>query len=224
MKKFELEINHELLQISNQIKYICSSIDPRELDMSSDLLRDELSELIDPIIIKSDSQYEVNQIKWMSGEYCQYLSKFGEDNNLLHNYHGDTRIVEIPFSQYDEYINNILRRKFETELKWIIRALYNSNIQNTLSIHYQYTTKELMDYSSWHIDHDSDITLTVPLNDEYIGQHQMEISGRGYRSQSKVIDYIDIGVVNIFPGRSRLHRSLPVEGGDKRLLIFWTGV
>jgi len=68
---------------------------------------------------------------------------------------------------------------------------------------------------AWHHDTSADISVVVPLNTgEYEGGGT-EFHGRG------VVDPLPSGHALFFPSFTHLHRGLPVQKGDRYLLVFW---
>lgn len=68
---------------------------------------------------------------------------------------------------------------------------------------------------AWHHDESADITVVVPLNTgEYKGGGT-EFYKRG------IVEPLPTGHALIFPSFTHLHRGLPVESGDRYLLVFW---
>ena len=69
--------------------------------------------------------------------------------------------------------------------------------------------------TGWHHDVDADISMVVPLNTgEYRGGGT-EFFNRG------VVDPLPNGTGLIFPSMTHAHRGLPVESGERLLLVFW---
>ena len=68
---------------------------------------------------------------------------------------------------------------------------------------------------AWHHDADADISIVVPLNTgEYKGGGT-EFLNRG------IVKPIPTGNALIFPSFTHMHRGLPIESGDRYLLVFW---
>ncbi len=68
---------------------------------------------------------------------------------------------------------------------------------------------------AWHHDESADITIVVPLNTgEYEG------GGTEFLHRGKV-EPLPNGTALIFPSLTHMHRGLPVETGDRFLLVFW---
>ena len=69
--------------------------------------------------------------------------------------------------------------------------------------------------TSWHHDGDSDFTLVVPLNTG-------EYKGGGTEFFNRVtVPALPNGNALIFPAQGMMHRGMPVEYGDRYLLVFW---
>ncbi len=68
---------------------------------------------------------------------------------------------------------------------------------------------------AWHHDSSADLSVVVPLNTgEYTGGGT-EFHGRG------IVDPLPSGTALMFPSFTHMHRGLPVEKGDRYLLVFW---
>ena len=68
---------------------------------------------------------------------------------------------------------------------------------------------------AWHHDASADISVVVPLNTgEYEGGGT-EFQGRG------VVEPLPTGSALMFPSFTHMHRGLPVQSGDRYLLVFW---
>ena len=68
---------------------------------------------------------------------------------------------------------------------------------------------------AWHHDHHADVSVVVPLNTgDYSG------GGTEFHKYGKV-DPLPTGHALMFPSFTNMHRGLPVEFGDRYLLVFW---
>ena len=68
---------------------------------------------------------------------------------------------------------------------------------------------------AWHHDASADISMVVPLNTgDYVGGGT-EFLNRG------VVKPLPKGNALIFPSYTHLHRGLPVQSGNRYLLVFW---
>lgn len=68
---------------------------------------------------------------------------------------------------------------------------------------------------AWHHDHHADLSVVVPLNTGDYGG-----GGTEFHKYGKV-DPLPSGHALIFPSFTNMHRGLPVEFGDRYLLVFW---
>jgi predicted 2-oxoglutarate/Fe(II)-dependent dioxygenase YbiX len=68
---------------------------------------------------------------------------------------------------------------------------------------------------SWHHDDSGDISVVVPLNTgKYVG------GGTAFHNYGEVAP-LPSGHALFFPSFTHLHKGLPVESGDRYLLVFW---
>ena len=68
---------------------------------------------------------------------------------------------------------------------------------------------------AWHHDASADISVVIPLNTgEYEGGGT-EFQGRG------IVEPLPTGSALMFPSFTHMHRGLPVQTGDRYLLVFW---
>ena len=68
---------------------------------------------------------------------------------------------------------------------------------------------------AWHHDESADISVVVPLNTNgYVG------GGTEFHNWG-VVDPLPTGHGLIFPSYTNMHRGLPVDSGDRYLLVFW---
>jgi len=102
-----------------------------------------------------------------------------------------------------------------TILNPIFISLYQRKISHASTI--QIANYNLKDkkQGAWHHDESADISVVVPLNTgKYKG------GGTEFHNYGKV-NPLPTGHALIFPSFSQMHRGLPVEGGDRYLLVFW---
>jgi hypothetical protein len=68
---------------------------------------------------------------------------------------------------------------------------------------------------AWHHDTSADISVVVPLNTGSYKGGGTEFHRKG------IVEPLPSGTALMFPSFSHLHRGLPVEDGDRYLLVFW---
>ena len=68
---------------------------------------------------------------------------------------------------------------------------------------------------AWHHDESADISVVVPLNTGYY-----KGGGTEFHNYGK-LNPIPNGHALMFPSFTNLHRGLPVDSGDRYLLVFW---
>lgn len=75
---------------------------------------------------------------------------------------------------------------------------------------------------NWHIDRDSDVTLTVALSDTHKGGGTViKMYGDG---EEVVIPQLPVGHALLFRGKNYMHKGLPVTEGTRNLLVFWSEI
>lgn len=73
---------------------------------------------------------------------------------------------------------------------------------------------------NWHVDSDSDVTLTVALSDKHEGGGTV-IQMYGDAGEV-VIPQLPVGHALLFRGKNYMHKGLPVTDGTRNLLVFWS--
>ena len=103
----------------------------------------------------------------------------------------------------------------QTVLNPIFNALWQRNCADPTTI--QIANYKLVDkkQGAWHHDDSSDISVVVPLN---TGSY--EGGGTAFHNYGK-INPLPVGHALMFPSFINLHKGLPVESGDRYLLVFW---
>lgn len=103
----------------------------------------------------------------------------------------------------------------QTVLNPIFNAIWQRDCKDPSTI--QIANYNLRDkkQGSWHHDDSADISVVVPLNTgKYKG------GGTAFHNYGEVSP-LPTGHALIFPSFTNLHKGLPVESGDRYLLVFW---
>ena len=103
----------------------------------------------------------------------------------------------------------------QTVLNPIFNAIWQRDCKDPSTI--QIANYNLRDkkQGSWHHDDSADISVVVPLNTgKYKG------GGTAFHNYGEVAP-LPTGYALIFPSFTNLHKGLPVETGDRYLLVFW---
>ena len=103
----------------------------------------------------------------------------------------------------------------QTVLNPIFNAIWQRDCKDPSTI--QIANYNLRDkkQGSWHHDDSADISVVVPLN---TGKY--EGGGTAFHNYGEVSP-LPTGHALIFPSFTNLHKGLPVETGDRYLLVFW---
>jgi hypothetical protein len=97
----------------------------------------------------------------------------------------------------------------------IFNAIWQRDCRDPASIQIaNYNLKEKQQ-GAWHHDESADISVVVPLNTgKYKG------GGTAFHNYGEVPP-LPTGHALMFPSFNNLHKGLPVQGGDRYLLVFW---
>lgn len=103
---------------------------------------------------------------------------------------------------------------FLSHINVVIGALYGRVMSSGVIQLANYNPRGVQQ-TSWHHDGDADFTMVVPLNTGDYEGGGTEFFNRGS------VPALPNGHALIFPAQSTLHRGMPVESGDRYLLVFW---
>ena len=124
------------------------------------------------------------------------------------------QIPEIVFNEHCPELFDSLMTVVENVVNPIFLNIWNRHVTtgNIQIANYNLKDKK---QGAWHHDASADISMVVPLNTgEYEGGGT-EFFNRG------TIYPLPTGNAMIFPSFTHMHRGLPVESGDRYLLVFW---
>lgn len=124
------------------------------------------------------------------------------------------QIPEIVFNEHCPELFESLMTVVQNVVNPIFLSIWNRHVVggNIQLANYNLKDKK---QGAWHHDASSDISMVVPLNTgEYEGGGT-EFFKRG------TIYPLPTGNAMIFPSFTHMHRGLPVESGDRYLLVFW---
>jgi len=124
------------------------------------------------------------------------------------------QIPEIVFNEHCPELASSLMTVVETIVNPIFLSVWNRHVTsgNVQIANYNLKNKK---QGAWHHDASSNISMVVPLNTgEYKGGGT-EFHNRG------IIEPLPTGNALIFPSFTHMHRGLPVQSGDRYLLVFW---
>lgn len=134
------------------------------------------------------------------------------------------RIPESVLQHTNPKMHKKLGEMFFNDIEPIIQALTGFQINNIVSVQLAvYEAKGGVSEGTWHTDTDSDISVTVALNDNFSGGGLDIVSG-GIYSEVVSLPQQAAGTATIFKGRTSVHAGLPVTEGTRHLLVFWTRI
>ena len=131
---------------------------------------------------------------------------------------GEDELRQIPEIVLKEHCAELYRTMWfiaQNVLGPIIFALWQQEVVEIASV--QIANYNLKDkrQGAWHHDESADISVVVPLNTNAYKGGGTEFHNHG------ILKPLPSGHALIFPSLTELHRGLPVESGDRYLLVFW---
>jgi hypothetical protein len=164
---------------------------------------------------------EIYRVPLFRRHFCNLLVKEIELMKREISFEGNAdedKLRQIPEIVLKEQCPELYRNMWfvvQTVLNPIFNALWQRNCADPTTI--QIANYNLVDkkQGAWHHDDSSDISVVVPLN---TGSY--EGGGTAFHNYGK-INPLPVGHALMFPSFINLHKGLPVESGDRYLLVFW---
>ena len=103
----------------------------------------------------------------------------------------------------------------QTVLNPIFNAVWQRDCKDPASIQIANYNLKDKQQGSWHHDDSADISVVVPLN---TGKY--EGGGTAFHNYGEIAP-LPTGHALFFPSFTHLHKGLPVQSGDRYLLVFW---
>lgn len=181
--------------------------------------------LLQPFNITQHGRATAYTLPWLSREDCDDLrTEFAVSEYEVNDEEEEAaRIPEIVLAEHHEELHAQLCQLFSNELLAIVTALTGHKVETFESIQLAKYSPEGVAKGTWHTDQDSDVTITVALNDDYEGGG-LRISEGGHYGAVHEIPKQPTGTATIFCGRMCHHYGLPVTKGTRDLLVFWCKV
>jgi hypothetical protein len=164
---------------------------------------------------------EIYRVPIFSRQYCKMLCEEIDNMRRVIGFEpnaGEDELRQIPEIVLKEQVPELYRNMWhvvQNVLAPIIFSLYQREVSEIASV--QIANYNLRDkqQGAWHHDESADISVVIPLNTgDYKG------GGTEFHNHG-VLSPLPSGHALIFPSFTNLHRGLPVEEGDRYLLVFW---
>ena len=163
---------------------------------------------------------DVYTLPLFSKKFCQVLldevKHMEQTINFRPNPDEDTlrQIPEIVFNEHCPELFDSLMTVVENVVNPIFLNIWNRHVTtgNIQIANYNLKDKK---QGAWHHDASADISMVVPLNTGDYEGGGTEFFKRG------TIYPLPIGNAMLFPSFTHMHRGLPVQSGDRYLLVFW---
>ena len=164
---------------------------------------------------------EIYRVPLFRRQFCKLLVKEIEQMRKEIGFVGndeEDQLRQIPEILLQEQVPELYRNMWlivQTILNPMFNAIWQRDCKDPSTI--QIANYNLRDkkQGSWHHDDSADISVVVPLNTgKYKG------GGTAFHNYGEVAP-LPTGHALIFPSFTNLHKGLPVETGDRYLLVFW---
>ena len=166
-------------------------------------------------------------VPWLTPEFCHQLTQCFPSSAYAPNQDEDyaAQIPEIILAEHSQLLDARLEHLFDMTLRPLVHLLTGQPIVDITSIQLARYEPDRVKEGCYHTDEDSDITVTVPLNDDYLGGGLSIYPSFGISSKPAItVPKLPVGTATIFRGRTMLHKGLKIEAGVKHLLVFWMKV
>lgn len=154
---------------------------------------------------------------------CQYLIELVQPESFDVNSEEPeaAQIPEVVLLDKHPKVGKALCEDFFEYIEPVVQALYGYELSSIESAQLAlYEADGRVPSGCLHTDEDSDLTVTVALNDDYEGGGLHIITG-GVHSETVHIPKQPAGTATIFEGRTKVHMGQPVTAGSRYLLVFW---
>ena len=179
--------------------------DPEKAPLQ-DLIKEPLSEVYTlPLFSKKFCELLVDELQHMQKTIA--FAPNPDEDTLR-------QIPEIVFNEHCPELFDSLMTVVQNVVNPIFLSIWNRYVVDGTIQLANYNLKDKKQ-GAWHHDASADISMVVPLNTgEYEGGGT-EFFKRG------TIYPLPIGNAMLFPSFTHMHRGLPVQSGDRYLLVFW---
>jgi len=163
---------------------------------------------------------DVYNVPLFSDVFCKLM--IDEIENMQKHFSFSPNPDEDQLRQIPEIVLNEMAPDLYTSLMNVVFSVVNPIFLTLWNRHVTGGGIQIANYNlkdkkqgAWHHDASADISMVVPLNTgDYVGGGT-EFLNRG------VVKPLPKGNALIFPSYTHLHRGLPVQSGNRYLLVFW---
>jgi len=163
----------------------------------------------------------VYSFPFLSKKYCKELVKKA-DNYAFKPNAEEPLCAQIPEVVLETGDNKEFLRtmKMFFDAARLSKLVYHSDVVSLNTAQLARYTLDTTAKGSWHTDNDSDFTLTVALSDTHKGGGTaIKLPGRLGEIE---VPQLPVGHALVFQGKFMPHKGLPVLGGNRDLLVYWS--
>lgn len=179
-------------------------------------------------LLKLNTRSGVHTYPWLTADECRKLLEVVDTQEYSVNEDEPelARMQEVVLEDFPELepLYNHLWNRFVDELYGLIAVTTGVLIESISSIQVAKYDAKGISRGVWHSDADSDLTVTVALNDDFTGGGFELIGPNHLLDGVTKVEPVPIGYATVFKGRTCLHRGLPIQEGTRAILVFWCKV
>lgn len=171
-------------------------------------------------------QAMAHAVPWLTDRACEYLRSLVVPSAFVENDDEpeDARIPEVVLLDRYPEVGEALCNDFYEYIEPLVQALYGYELSQVNSVQLAlYEADGRVPSGCLHTDEDSDLTVTVALNDDYEGGGLHILTG-GSATEVLEVPKQPAGTATIFEGRTKVHMGQPVTRGKRYLLVFWCSI
>jgi len=159
---------------------------------------------------------EVYTVPFLNPKLCKVIIEHAKKHGFKPNDEED-ELRQIPEYILEGEVKEAFTQLTKSILNPVFMSIWHTAIKDA---HIQVANYNVRDkrQGAWHHDRSADITVVVPLNTGEYSGGGTEFLWRG------AVNPLPTGTALIFPSLTHMHRGLPVDSGDRFLLVFWLKV
>lgn len=170
---------------------------------------------------KQYGNHSIWSIPYLTEEACDALVEWGASRRYVPNEQEgqEYQIPEIVIERHNRVLHAQLAALFEQAALPVIQLLYRCYPEQLNSIQLAKYSEHDTAGGNLHVDRDSDISFVVALNDADAEGTMMYPPGL---HGPVLVPQLLKGHALVFPGKTTLHKGMPVRFGERHLLVHWS--
>lgn len=222
-------LDEQLFAILDEIQSIAIEIRDLPVDRvdyfnNDNILKERVNCLLNDSDVFTDVGAGVVHFKLFKDDFCDFILSRAKDSVYTPNEAEplEAQIPEIILQEHFPFLFTYLCDFYFDIISDLQVIIYGISPVRLVTIQLAKYGVHNTKCGAWHSDNDSDLTMTVCLNDDFEGGGvQIKVLG-----ETKVItvEKKPKGTATLFTGKMCLHRGFEVTKGDRDLLVFWSEI